>query len=231
MNSQVDKILMFDDDSELCERLAQNMENQPFEFHYSNDPEKDFILIESLKPRLILLDVGFPYCNGFDILKKIRSFTDTAVIMLTARGDELDRVLGLELGADDYLPKPFYMRELLARIKAVLRRKLQYDNPARNPRIIEYDDLKLNISTRTLYKNDEEIVLTSREFDLIKMLIENANTVISKDDLSRKIFHRQFDSIDRSLDVHLSRLRKKIGLSSKGEDRIRTIRNAGIIFS
>ncbi|MEW6708481.1 MAG: response regulator transcription factor [Candidatus Riflebacteria bacterium] len=225
------KILLFDDDVELCELIAKSMLSHNFEFHFSPDPEKDFALVESLKPQMILLDVGFKFCNGFDILRKIRKVSDISVIMLTARGDELDRVLGLELGADDYLPKPFYMRELIARIKAVFRRKHSHVADDCNFKVIEYADLKVNLNARTLLKGGQNVELTSREFDLLVVLVENANKVTSKEEISEKLFNRAFDTIDRSLDVHLSRLRKKLGNSPDGIDRIRTIRGKGVIFS
>jgi len=227
------KIIMFDDDLELCEILKKYFSSQSYDFHYSIDPVKELEIYKSLKPDLILLDVNFPYTNGFDILKILRNESDIPVIMLTARGDELDRVLGLELGADDYLSKPFYFRELCARISAVLRRFNKAGAPpedAESKATICIEDLELNLESMSLKKTGQTIELRTKEFELLKLLMQNCGKVITKEELSKTLLEEIFESVDRRIDVHLSRVRKKIGCRPNGEERILTIRNAGVIF-
>ncbi|MBU1107375.1 MAG: response regulator transcription factor [Candidatus Riflebacteria bacterium] len=224
---------MFDDDLELCEILKKYFSSQGYDFHYSTDPVKDLGICNSLNSDLILLDVNFPDTNGFEILKLLRRESEIPVIMLTARGEELDRVLGLELGADDYLSKPFYFRELCARISAVLRRFNKAGSlpeNAENKPTICIEDLELNLESMSLKKTGQTIELRTKEFELLKLLMQNCGKVVSKEDLSKSLLDEGFHSIDRRIDVHLSRVRKKIGCRPNGEERILTIRNAGVIF-
>ena len=223
------KVLMFDDDYEMCKILQKNLASQLYEYFYITDPIKDFSQYKVIAPDIILLDVNFPNANGFDILKKLRAESKIPVIMLTARGEELDRVLGLELGADDYLPKPFYFRELTARINAVLRR-YSHDDKKADQSLLCVEDLELNTNSMVLKRSGEAVELRSKEFELLKILMEKAGQVVSKEDLSKILLEESFDSVDRRIDVHLSRVRKKIGKRPNGGERIKTIRNAGVML-
>lgn len=226
-------ILIIDDDQELCGILDKYFSTRSYNFSCINNPIADLDTYKAINPDIILLDVNFPDTTGFEILKILRKESNIPIIMLTARGDEFDRVLGLELGADDYLSKPFYFRELMARISAVLRR-CQYskENPdsTNSKELICLEDLELNLQSMSLKKSGETVNLRSKEFELLKFLMQKSGEVISKEDLSEAILGEKFESIDRRLDVHLSRVRKKIGPRPNGEERIVTIRNTGIIF-
>lgn len=224
---------MIDDDLDLCAILEKNFSKQTFHFNYINDPIADLENYKEIKPDIILLDVNFPNTTGFEILKVLRKETNIPIIMLTARGDELDRVLGLELGADDYLSKPFYFRELIARISAVMRRCQNSGNimdASDAKTVICLEDLELNLQSMSLKRSGIKVDLRAKEFELLKFLMQKSGEVISKKDLSVTILGEKFDTIDRRLDVHLSRIRKKIGPRPNGQDRIVTIRNMGIIF-
>ncbi len=167
------------------------------------------------------------------MLRKIRVQSQCPVLMLTARGDEMDRVLGLELGADDYLSKPFSARELLARIGAILRRarlNLQTAQPLR-PIPISSGDLLLDTSAHTLFRSGELIRLTSAEYDLVRVFLENPGQVLTREFLVEKILGRQFSPFDRSIDLHVSNLRKKLGPQPDGSERVRSIRGTGYLYA
>lgn len=177
---------------------------------------------------LVVLDVMLPEVNGFDILRDIRRASEVPVILLTARGDDVDRIVGLEIGADDYLPKPFNARELLARMHAVLRRlhRSQADN-----RIIEVGDVVLDPGARSVFRRGQPVVLTTVEFDVLRALLASAGQVVSREELSEKVLERKFDPFDRSIDMHISKLRRKLDDPDGGTDRIRTIRGVGYIYA
>jgi two-component system response regulator CpxR len=181
---------------------------------------------------MAILDVMLPKMNGFDVLRSLRKESNLPVLMLTARGDDMERIVGLEIGADDYLPKPFNPRELVARLKAILRRvndgRQGEDDLAEK---IEIDDLELSSSSRSVKLSGEEINLTSVEFDLLRALLKDAGTVIRKEDLSENVLDRKLSPFDRSLDMHISNLRKKLGLRADGSERIKTIRSVGYIYT
>jgi len=170
--------------------------------------------------------VMMPAINGLDVLKELRKESRLPVIMLTARGDDLDRILGLELGADDYVPKPCNPRELMARIRAVLRRAGSTAAQA----LIEADDLELNPRNRTLLKNGEDVELTSTEFSILQTLLQHRGEVVSKRDLYLTALGREPVAHDRSVDMHVSNLRRKIGPDLRGQNRIETIRGIGYLY-
>jgi two-component system response regulator CpxR len=181
----------------------------------------------------VILDVMLPGMNGFDVLRKIREASKVPVIMLTARGDDIDRIVGLEMGADDYLGKPFNPRELVARIRAVHRRLEPAEQAApAGKRTTEFrvGDVLLSATNRTVKRGGEIIEMTSVEFSLLEVLLARAGEVISRDALTEEVLGRKLTAYDRSIDVHVSALRKKLGTSDQGE-RIKTVRGVGYLYS
>lgn len=226
------KILIIDDDEELCELVSEYLTVEGFEVEAINDGESG--LAEALKEEhdLIILDVMLPKKNGFDVLRDLRKESKIPVLMLTARGEDMERIVGLEIGADDYLPKPFNPRELVARLRAILRRIENVEN-AKNlsSEKIKVEDLEISLSGRTAKIDGETLRLTAVEFDLLVALAKAAGTVVKKEDLSIDVLERELSPFDRSLDMHISNLRKKLGKRESGEDRIKTIRSVGYIYT
>ena len=224
-------ILVIDDDTELCELLIEYLAPEGFEVEAVHAGETGAERALTGKPDLIVLDVMLPGMNGFDVLKKIRSESQIPVLMLTARGDDVDRIVGLELGADDYLPKPFNPRELVARIRAIQRRATP--NPPSDPTAspkqqrIATDDIELNPATRKLLCKGERVELTAVEFSLLYHLLQKAGDVVSRDELAIDVLGRTLEMFDRSIDVHVSSLRKKLGPRPDGQERIVAIRGVG----
>jgi len=217
------RILIADDDNELTGLLREYFESEGFEVRLAHDGRS--ALEEARHPGLdlVVLDVMMPGMNGLDVLKELRKESRMPVIMLTARGDDLDRILGLELGADDYVPKPCNPRELLARIRAVLRR---VGSPVAQSSL-QVDDLELNPGNRTLLKNGQDVELTSTEFSILQALLQNRGEVVNKRELYITALGREPVAHDRSVDMHVSNLRRKIGPDEHGENRIETIRGIG----
>jgi two-component system response regulator CpxR len=179
-----------------------------------------------------MLDVMMPDLSGFDVLRRIRATSRTPVLMLTARGDTHDRVLGLELGADDYLPKPYDPSELAARIRAILRRsESRPPEAAASTAPFAVDDVELTASTRAVTRDGTPIDLTAVEFDLLEALIRVAGTVVRREDLVRTVLGREFSPYDRSIDTHVCNLRKKLGRLKDGTDRIKGIRGTGYLYA
>jgi two-component system response regulator CpxR len=218
-----DTILLADDDIELCGLLQEYFESEGFDVRVANDGAA--ALDEAGKPGLdlVVLDVMMPKMNGMDVLRELRKVSRLPVIMLTAKGDDMDRILGLELGADDYVPKPCNPRELLARIRAVMRRAQVPGDHG----IIGIDDLELSQGSRTLTKSGEAVELTSTEFSILLELLQHRGEVVSKRDLYVSALGREPVAHDRSLDMHVSNLRRKLGSDPRGENRIETIRGIG----
>jgi two-component system response regulator CpxR len=182
---------------------------------------------------LIILDVMLPDKKGFDVLRDIRARARTPVLMLTAKGDEFDRILGLELGADDYLPKPFSPRELVARISAILRRSVwqsEGDKTARPP-VIRSADIELDLATRTVFKAGQPLRLTSAEFDLLRAFFESPGQILNREVLVENVLDRKFSPFDRSIDLHMSNLRRKLGPQPDGAERIRSVRGIGYMYA
>lgn len=216
-------LLIADDDTELTALLKEYFESEGFEVRVANDGLA--ALDEARRPGvdLVVLDVMMPEMNGMDVLKELRKESRLPVIMLTARGDDMDRILGLELGADDYVPKPCNPRELLARIRAVMRRSQAPTDHG----VLQVDDLELNQGNRTLLKSGEAVELTSTEFSILLALLQHRGEVVSKRDLYISALGREPVPHDRSVDMHVSNLRRKLGLDPAGENRIETIRGIG----
>ncbi len=225
------KILVIDDDQELCELLSEYITPEGFEVETVYNGEEGAEKALSGKADLVVLDVMLPGMNGFDVLKKIRTESQVPVLMLTARGDDVDRIVGLELGADDYLPKPFNPRELVARIRAIQRRAIPQpsaDKPsaAGQERLI-IDDLELKSASRSLLRKGEKVELTAVEFSMLQYLLQNAGNVVSRDELAENVLGRRLEMFDRSIDVHISSLRKKLGTGADGQERIISVRGVG----
>lgn len=216
-------ILLADDDIELSGLLKEYFESEGFLVRLA--PDGITALEEARKPGLdlVVLDVMMPGMNGMDVLKELRRDSRLPVIMLTARGDDMDRILGLELGADDYVPKPCNPRELLARIRAVMRRG---QDPVEHGAIV-VDDLELNQGSRTLLKTGESVELTSTEFSILFALLQSQGEVVTKRDLYMSALGREPVPHDRSVDMHVSNLRRKLGPDPRGDNRIETIRGIG----
>jgi two-component system response regulator CpxR len=171
-----------------------------------------------------------PGTNGFDVLRRIRAKSRIPVLMLTARGDDVDRIVGLEIGADDYLPKPFNPRELVARIRAVLRRA-QPAESANTPReLISVGDIEIDSNTRNVRRAGEVVELTGVEYDLLEILLRNAGQIVKREELVKEVLGRELSPFDRSIDMHVSNLRKKLGHQLNGLERIKTIRGVGYIY-
>ncbi|SQH74809.1 DNA-binding response regulator in two-component regulatory system with CpxA [Shewanella benthica] len=222
-------LLLIDDDLGLSELLAQLLELEGFELTLAHDGQSGLELALDKDYDLILLDVMLPKLNGFEVLKSLRANKQTPVLMLTARGDEIDRVVGLEIGADDYLPKPFNDRELVARIKAIIRRSHILPND-KQPSVYEYGDITLDPSRQEVYCQEQLLILTGTEFSLLFEMVQNSGDLISKESLSEKVLNKKLMPFDRSLDMHLSNLRKKLPERMDGRPRVKTIRGKGYIW-
>ncbi|NMH67162.1 response regulator [Shewanella salipaludis] len=224
------RILLIDDDLGLTELLGQLLELEGFELFLAHDGQQGLELALGQDVDLILLDVMLPKLNGFEVLRALRQHKQTPVLMLTARGDEIDRVVGLEIGADDYLPKPFNDRELIARIRAILRRATLTSQDNHQHQEQQFGDLRLDPARQEAYCKEQLIMLTGTEFSLLYTLVAQAGELLTKDLLSEKVLGKKLMPFDRSLDMHLSNLRKKLPERSDGRPRVKTIRGKGYIW-
>jgi DNA-binding response OmpR family regulator len=228
----MDKILIIDDDEELCDLVSEYLTVEGFEITSVNDGEGGLRMALSGDFDMAILDVMLPKMNGFDVLRNLRAESRLPVIMLTARGDDMERIVGLEIGADDYLPKPFNPRELAARLRAILRRAAASgDDAAEATEKIDVDGVQISSSSRIAVRDGTEINLTSVEFELLRELLREAGKVVKKEDLSERVLERKLSPYDRSLDMHISNLRKKLGPRADGSERIKTIRSVGYIYT
>lgn len=223
-------ILIIDDDVELCELVTEYLEDEGFEAHSVHNGTAGVERCLANDPELVILDVMLPELGGFAVLARIREKSKVPVIMLTARGEEVDRIVGLEMGADDYLPKPFNPRELVARIRAILRRTTGIAEAGDEMAVITVDDLEMDIGSRRVRCASGEVELTGAEFSVLETLVRAAGTVVSRDELSRKALGRRASAFDRSLDVHLSNLRRKLGPLPVSGERIKTVRGVGYLY-
>ena len=226
----MNRILVIDDDTELCELLNEYLSGEGFAVETVNNGKQGAEQALAAEYVLVILDVMLPEMNGFDVLRKIRESSKVPVIMLTARGDDIDRIVGLELGADDYLPKPFNPRELVARIRAIQRR-VEAIEPSSSSAELKVGDVILCKTNRTVKQDGKNIDLTSVEFNLLAVLLAQAGKVISREDLVEKVLGRRLSAYDRSIDVHVSAVRKKLGHYDGDTERIRTIRSVGYLYS
>jgi DNA-binding response OmpR family regulator len=226
-------VLVIDDDVELCELISQYLERQGFAVECVNSGVDGIERSLSGHHTIVILDVMLPDIKGFEVLNRIRASSQLPVLMLTARGNEQDRILGLEMGADDYLPKPFNPRELSARIEAILRRSArdELEQKPGSPERIVVDDVELDKGTRTVRRSGQVIDLTTVEFDLLETLLRTAGHVLSREEMVRRVLNREFSPFDRSIDTHISNLRKKLGRRPNGYDRIKGVRGVGYLYA
>ena len=215
---------MIDDDTELCSLLEQFFREQGIDPAFAHCGQAGLDRLRGGGIDLVILDVMLPGSDGFEILKKIRMENAVPVIMLTARGEDVDRIIGLELGADDYLPKPFNARELLARIRAVLRRER---SSKEGPQRLEVGDVVMDLGAREVLCADRPVPLTTLEFDILELLMRAAGRVLTRDQIMEKLYDRSVGPFDRSIDLHVSHLRKKLGPEVQ---RIKTVRGNGYQF-
>ncbi|GFO68609.1 DNA-binding response regulator [Geomonas limicola] len=223
------KILLIDDDAGLCQLLEGYLGSEDFEVDTVHDGNAGALAALEGDYAAVILDVMLPGLNGFEVLRKLRQCSEVPVLMLTARGEEVDRIVGLELGADDYLCKPFNPRELIARLRAIQRRSGIPAHESR-PGTLVVGDVAMNLGTRSLYCSGEAVELTSSEFSVLEVLLRMAGNVVTREDLTRQALGREFRSFDRSVDVHVSGLRKKLGTSTDGGDRIKSVRGVGYLY-
>lgn len=219
-------VLIVDDDVELCQLISQYLAQDGVAVEAVHSGENGLRRALSGEHEILVLDVMLPGMSGFEVLRQVRAHSRTPVLMLTARGDEEDRILGLEMGADDYLPKPFNPRELSARLQAILRRS----GPAPAAERIRVNDIELDRAARTVRRGEEEISLTTVEFDLLEQFLRRAGTVLSRQELVRIVLGREFSPFDRSIDVHVSNLRRKVGPGPDGSERIKGVRGVGYLY-
>ncbi|MFT4047963.1 MAG: response regulator [Solimonas sp.] len=220
-------ILLADDDIGFCELLSEYLRHQGFDVGTVHDGLAAIEQVDRGVYDVLVLDVMMPKADGFRVLERLRASHRIPVVMLTARGEDVDRIVGLELGADDYVAKPCNPRELAARLRAVLRRS---QPAAADPTPLRCGDLELLPASRSVRVGGQAIELTGAEFDVLRTLIEDAGQVIAKEDLSRRALNRRLGAFDRSIDMHISRLRQKLGPHADGNPRVRSVRNRGYLY-
>ena len=221
----MEEILLIDDDVELCSMLTEYLGKNGYRVKAVHRGDVGLRAAQQRPWSLILLDVMLPGIDGFEVLKRIRAESSVNVLLLTARGEDVDRIVGLEIGADDYLPKPFNPRELLARMRAILRRNAPAS--AASPAVLHVGDLELDAAARKVLRAGARIDLTDVEFSLLEALMQSPGKVVSREDLSQAVLGRTFDPFDRSLDMHVSRLRRKLSNAGADENLVKTIRGVG----
>lgn len=230
--TRMDGILVIDDDVELCGLLREYLEAEGFGVEFAHDGESGLKRALGAGYLLVILDVMLPGMNGFEVLRRIRASSSLPVLLLTARGDEVDRIVGLEIGADDYLPKPFHPRELVARIRAILRRTRDATPRASaQSEPVRVGDIELDPSTRVVRQAGKPIELTSVEFGLLEVLLREAGRVVTRERLANTVLGRKFSPFDRSIDMHVSKVRRKLGDSEGSAEHIKTVRGVGYIFA
>ncbi|HTN84407.1 MAG TPA: response regulator transcription factor [Sorangium sp.] len=233
------QILVIDDDAELCELLAELLGQEGYAVESARDAISGLARAREKQFTLVVLDVMLPGLNGFEVLTRLRQSSRVPVLMLTARGEDVDRIVGLEMGADDYLPKPFNPRELVARVRALHRRASHAGHAdaalaagaAEAPQVLTVDDLEVAPAARRVRVGGEDVKLTTAEYDLLEVLVRQAGTVVSREDLARRVLGRRLAAYDRGIDMHVSNLRRKLGPGPDGGERIKTVRNAGYILA
>ena len=224
------RILLADDDVELCEMLKEYLATEGFGVDTANDGASALAKAMTGNYDMVVLDVMMPKKNGFDVLRELRMHSLTPVLMLTARDEDVDSIVGLELGADDYLGKPCNPRVLVAHIRSILRRAeppRADQNGGATPEAIRINDLEMHTGSRTITCKGARIEMTSTEYSVLEVLLREAGRVVSKMELSERALGRKLSRYDRSLDMHVSNLRKKLGPLPNGEERIKTVRGVG----
>ncbi|MBK1885232.1 MULTISPECIES: response regulator transcription factor [unclassified Marinobacter] len=221
------RVLLVEDDDELRELLARYLSGQGFTVREAANGKDGLTLALGQHCDIVVLDIMLPDISGLEVLRELRSQTHLPVVLLTARGDETDRIVGFEVGADDYIPKPCNPRELVARLHAILRR-VAWDQKAGVKAEQNYGDLRLESDHRRIYQNDEPLDLTATEYEILQVLLAHAGSVVRKTDLMQWALGRRLEAFDRTLDMHISNLRKKLG--SDDPPRIETVRGLGYSY-
>lgn len=221
-------VLLIDDDRDFCELLAEYLLREGFETRAAHDGASGYEAASDPSINIIILDVMLPKMNGFDVLKKLKAHTTTPVLMLTAKGDESDQLKGLEIGADDYLPKPCSPRLIVARLRTILRRIEPLPTEASEQLII--GNICVNLATRLTTVNGIFVELTNSEYNILCCLMREVGKIVSKEELSEQGLNRKITAFDRSVDMHISHLRNKLGLMEDDTPKIRTIRGIGYLL-
>ncbi len=224
-------LLLIDDDIELCNLLGEYLTAEGFRYTPVHDGQTALDVASKQQFDLIILDVMLPQRSGFDVLKTLRLTDQTPVIMLTAKGDTVDRVVGLEIGADDYMAKPCDPRELVARIRALLRRTAQAQVATPTAEKLASGKITLNLGTRSVTWDNQDVTLTGTEFSVLEILVRRAGQVISKDEMTEQALNRKLTPYDRSIDVHVSNIRKKIAQAGCQRELIINVRGAGYMLT
>jgi len=231
-NKDTNRLLLVEDDESLASVMQEYLEKHNFHVIVEHRGDNAVELITSVQPDLVLLDIMLPGKDGFTICREVRSSFSGPILMLTARDEDMDQVVGLELGADDYICKPVQPRLLLARINAVLRRLQPLNNTDSNNRVLlTFGDLAIDESSREVTKSGLQVDLTTAEFDLLLLLAEHVGTILSRDEILREIRGIDYDGIDRSIDLRISRLRKKLDDDPERPELIKTVRGQGYLFA
>jgi DNA-binding response OmpR family regulator len=222
----MDRVLIVDDDIELCRLLGERLSSEGFALEAIHDGPRGLERVLSEEHALVILDLMLPGMGGLDVLRRLRVHSPVPVLILTARGEDVDRILGLEIGADDYLPKPFNPRELIARIRAILRRTSRTSATGNS---VMVGDVELDPAARAVRMGGTQIDLTSVEFALLETLLRDAGRVVTREQLTETVLGRKLGPFDRVIDVHISNLRKKLS-RVHGEERIKAVRGSGYVF-
>lgn len=222
----MDRVLIVDDDIELCRLLSERLSSEGFALEAAHDGPHGLERVLLQEYALVILDLMLPGMGGLEVLRRVRNQSSVPVLILTARGEDVDRILGLEIGADDYLPKPFNPRELIARIRAILRRA---SRTAQTGSSFTVGDVQLDPAAREVRMDGMQIDLTSVEFTLLETLLRDASHVVTREQLTETVLGRKLGPFDRVIDVHISNLRKKLG-RAQGEERIKAVRGSGYVF-
>jgi DNA-binding response OmpR family regulator len=222
----MDRVLIVDDDVDLCRLLGERLSSEGFALEAVHDGPRGLERVLSQEHALVILDLMLPGMGGLDVLRRLRNHSPVPVLILTARGEDVDRILGLEIGADDYLPKPFNPRELIARIRAILRRTSRSIAPGS---VLVVGDLRLDPAAREVCLDGIPLDLTSVEFTLLESLLRDAGHVVTREQLTETVLGRKLGPFDRVIDVHISNLRKKLA-RAHGEEQIKAVRGSGYMF-
>ncbi len=229
------QLLMIEDDTRLAQMVGEYLTQSGFGFNHAVDGASGLVKLQEHAPDLVILDLMLPDTDGLEVCRRIRSLpgglAKVSVLMLTAKGDPMDRIIGLEIGADDYLPKPFEPRELLARIRAVLRRRGETTSESAASTVIRFGSLEIDRNARTVTVGGALADLTSYQFDLLVAMAERAGRVLTRDQIMEAVRGRELEAFDRSIDVHMGRIRAAIEVDAKNPKRILTVRGVGYVFA
>jgi len=229
------QLLMIEDDTRLAHMVGEYLTQSGFGFNHAGDGATGLEQLQQHAPDLVILDLMLPDTDGLDVCRRIRALPNglskVSVLMLTAKGDPMDRIIGLEIGADDYLPKPFEPRELLARIRAVLRRRSENATEAEVSTVMRFGTLEIDRNARTVSVAGALADLTSYQFDLLVAMAERAGRVLTRDQIMEAVRGRELEAFDRSIDVHMGRIRAAIEVDAKNPKRILTVRGVGYVFA